>query len=286
MTQNSPHVIAADIGGTHITVALVTTGDWQVVRESIIRKGVNSHADAKSILSSWSAPFQDVIRNRGQLGEAMIGIAIPGPFDYENGISHMRDQDKYDHLYGMDIRMELAERIGVLGTHIRFINDAAAFLQGEVFAGRHNGHPKILGITLGTGLGTAVWERGDNAIDADLWKASYLDSNVEEYLVTRWFVRSAAQHNICVTGLRELLELRDKHSAVNDILADYSRHLLSFLRFFSEREATDRFIVGGNIAKAWGTFRAFDPTAFDDFDIRISQLGEHAALIGAAAQFA
>lgn len=286
MRQDNPFVIAADIGGTHVTAAVVDTQNWQVVNESLIRYGVNSHADAKSILSAWSIPFQEIIRHRAASAISTIGIAMPGPFDYENGISHMRNQDKYDNLYGMDIRMELAERLGLSGTSIRFINDAAAFLQGEVFAGKHHGHPKVLGITLGTGLGSAVWVRGNNAMDADLWKTPYRDSNIEEYLVTRWFVRKAAQQGIDVTGLRELLQLRNKHTVITDILAEYSDHLLHFITFFSEQEATDRLIIGGNISKAWDIFRVFNPTAFDRFDIRISQLGEHAALIGAAAQFA
>src|SRR5690606_33620342 len=167
---NNPFVVAADIGGTHVTAAVVNTSSWQVINASIIRHSVNSHADAKSILSAWTVPFQEVIRHQPTLAEPLIGIAMPGPFDYEQGISHMRNQDKYDNLYGMDIRRELAERLGVNGSDIRFINDAAAFLQGEVFAGKHNGSHKVLGITLGTGLGSAVWERGNNAMDADLWK--------------------------------------------------------------------------------------------------------------------
>lgn len=283
---NNPFVVAADIGGTHVTAAVVNTSSWQVINASIIRHSVNSHADAKSILSAWTVPFQEVIRHQPTLAEPLIGIAMPGPFDYEQGISHMRNQDKYDNLYGMDIRRELAERLGVNGSDIRFINDAAAFLQGEVFAGKHNGSHKVLGITLGTGLGSAVWERGNNAMDADLWKTAYRESNIEEYLVTRWFVRKGAQHGINVTGLRELLQLKDTHIVINDILAEYSQHLLHFIRFFSEQEGTDKLIIGGNISRAWDIFRAFDPIAFDHFDIRISQLGEHAALIGAATQFA
>ncbi|HWK99400.1 MAG TPA: ROK family protein, partial [Parapedobacter sp.] len=270
----------------HVTAAMVNTQAWQVVSASVIRHSVNSHSDAKSILSAWAAPFKEVIQQQTALTEPVVGIAIPGPFDYENGISRMRNQDKYDNLYGMDIRTELAERIGVNGPDIRFINDAAAFLQGEVFAGKHNGFPKVLGITLGTGLGSAVWERGTNAMDADLWKTSYRKSNIEEYLVTRWFVRKAAKYGIEVTGLRELLHLRNEQAIIDDILAEYSQHLLHFIRFFSEQEGTDKLIIGGNISKAWEIFRSFNHAAFDRFDIRISQLGEHAALIGAAAQFA
>ncbi|SFC20421.1 glucokinase [Parapedobacter composti] len=284
MQQNNRYIIASDIGGTHITAALVDTNQWQVVESSICRHHVDSHADAKSILLSWAAPFQTVARNYP--GDSpSIGIAMPGPFDYERGISHMRDQDKYDNLYGMDIRRELAERTGISGTNIRFINDAAAFLQGEVFAGKHNGHAKVLGITLGTGLGSATWQKGEQAVDADLWKTPYLDSNMEEHLVTRWFVRRTAAHGISVTGLRELLQLQEQHAFVNDILAEYSHHLLQFITFFSEKEGTDKFIIGGNISRAWDLFRSFNAEAFGRFDIHISQLGEHAALIGAATLF-
>lgn len=284
MQQNNRYIIASDIGGTHITAALVDTDQWQVVESSICRHHVDSHADAKSILLSWATPFQTVARNYP--GDSpSIGIAMPGPFDYERGISHMRDQDKYDNLYGMDIRRELAERTGISGTNIRFINDAAAFLQGEVFAGKHNGHAKVLGITLGTGLGSATWQKGEQAVDADLWKTPYLDSNMEEHLVTRWFVRRTAAHGISVTGLRELLQLQEQHAFVNDILAEYSHHLLQFITFFSEKEGTDKFIIGGNISRAWDLFRSFNAEAFGRFDIHISQLGEHAALIGAATLF-
>lgn len=285
MTPNNPYVIASDIGGTHITAALVDTRQWQVIETSICRHHVNSHADAKSILSAWAVPFQEVINHHPGVATPVVGIAMPGPFDYENGISRMRDQDKYDNLYGMDIRQALAERTGVAATAIRFINDAAAFLQGEVFAGKHNGHAKILGITLGTGLGSAVWKKGSNAVDADLWKTPYLDSNMEEHLVTRWFVRRAAQHGVQVTGLRELLQLRDEYPLVEEILAEYSHHLLQFMIYFSEKEGTNKFIIGGNISRAWEIFRQFNPEAFERFDIRVSQLGEHAALIGAAALF-
>lgn len=278
-------IIAADIGGTHITVAVVHTQPWHIQDGSLLRNPVDSRADAKSILSAWLTPFNATVRNNPAISPLHIGIAIPGPFEYDQGISRMHNQDKYDSLYGMDIRSEILARVCVRGASIRFINDAAAFLQGEIFAGAHNGQAKMLGITLGTGLGSAVWEKGSNAVDADLWKTPYLESNMEEHLVTRWFVRKTLQHGMKVTGLRELLQLRSQYRFVDDILAEYSHHLLHFLQFFSERETTDKFIIGGNISNAWEVFRSFNARAFDRFDIRISRLGEHAALIGAAALF-
>ena len=36
-----------------------------------------------------------------------IGIAIPGPFDYGNGISLIKDLEKYESLYGTNIKETL-----------------------------------------------------------------------------------------------------------------------------------------------------------------------------------
>ncbi|WP_257669936.1 ROK family protein [Parapedobacter tibetensis] len=282
--DNSPYVMAADVGGTHITAAVIHTQDWSILPHSIVRHRVNSAASAKSILYTWTealtASFKDISAKH-----LPVGIAMPGPFDYDNGISLIHNQDKYDALYQVNIKQELASMLSTEPANIRFINDAAAFLQGEVFAGGHDDHQKILGITLGTGLGSAIWEQGGNAVDADLWDTPYQDSIMEEYLVTRWFVRRAAQNNMKVTGLRELLQLRGQHPFVADILAEYSHHLTNFIQFFGEREGTNRFIIGGNISKAWDIFHSFNSKALDRFDIHISQLGEHAALIGAASVF-
>lgn len=281
---NHEHVIAADIGGTHITAAVVNTADWSINQDSLVRNPVDSSASAKSILQAWSETFKATREVAG--GEPLsVGIAMPGPFDYENGISLIKDQSKYDALYQLNVKQELAELLGIEMQDIRLINDAAAFLQGEVYVGGLNHSDKVLGITLGTGLGSAIWEKGGNAADADLWKLPYRESIMEEYLVTRWFVRSAECAGLKVSGLRELLQLRGEHAVVEEILNEYSQHLLYFINYFSEQEHTDKFVLGGNIARAWPIFRSFSPEEFNRFDIHLSQLGEDAALIGAAAAF-
>ncbi len=61
---------------------------------------------------------------------------MPGPFDYEKGISFIKDQNKYESLYGLNVKEMMAERLGVSTDHIRLMNDAGCFLQGEVMGGR------------------------------------------------------------------------------------------------------------------------------------------------------
>lgn len=283
--KHPPFVLAADIGGTHITTAVVDMASYALLPETRVRQSLNSSGSAKSILQAWETAFRTSLAQFGET-QIPIGIAMPGPFDYEQGISLISGQDKYDALYGICVKEPLALSLGMPQSHIRMINDAAAFLQGEVFAGKHDANEKVLGITLGTGLGSAVWTRGLGSQDAALWDTPYQSSIMEESLVTRWFVQQAAQQiGMEVKGLKELLELANEAPAVNRILDEYSEHLLYFLDLFSTQESCRTFIIGGNIAKAWPRIRENFGPRFDQFDIHISQLGEHAALVGAATLF-
>ncbi len=86
--------------------------------------------DAEVILQSWVKALRPDHKSSEEI--ITIGIAMPGPFDYEQGISLMKGMQKYDSLYGMNIRQILAERLGIPGEHITFINDAEAFYAGEL----------------------------------------------------------------------------------------------------------------------------------------------------------
>lgn len=43
-----------------------------------------------------------------------VGMAIPGPFDYEHGISRMQGLNKYDAIYGIPLESEIRERVPAL----------------------------------------------------------------------------------------------------------------------------------------------------------------------------
>ncbi|WP_164108429.1 MULTISPECIES: ROK family protein [Sphingobacterium] len=284
MSQSkSTYILACDIGGTHITSAIVACDTWSILSETITRAEVNSSKNAKSIFQSWTNAIKESIaRFNGPIDQ--IGIAMPGPFDYENGISLMNGQNKYDDLYKLDITSALREELESPSIDIRYINDAAAFLQGEIFAtGRHQEHC-ILGITLGTGLGSAIWQQGDKAYDANLWNTPYKDSIFEEYLVTRWFTRRFEElSGLQEFGLKEIIEKHHQTDFFQSIMVEYRSNLYQFLTFFSDKHLCNNYIIGGNIAKAWGIIN--NDNSFVDFNIRIGEYEEKAALIGAASLF-
>jgi glucokinase len=124
-------VVGIDIGGSHITAALVDLDNRILVPNTLIRKKINAHASAHEIIGKWSAAIEAVFMHH-PLGKTKVGIAMPGPFDYANGISLMHNIDKYDALFGINIKESLSENLPISPSDICMRNDAEAFLEGEV----------------------------------------------------------------------------------------------------------------------------------------------------------
>ncbi|MFD2599807.1 ROK family protein [Sphingobacterium corticis] len=283
--RDNRYVLACDIGGTHITAAIVDTDNWIILEDTITRKHVNSAADAKSIFQDWTSCMRDCLSTINEPVHS-IGIAMPGPFDYEEGRALMIGQTKYDSLYNMLVTEPIKEALGVPVEKITYINDAAAFLQGEIFAQGLEHKDRILGITLGTGLGSAVWLNGQKAFDAALWEAPYKDTIFEEFLVTRWFTKRFHElSGFLERGLKEILQKHSEHPATTTLLNEYADHLLQFLEYFSEKHEAINFIIGGNITKAWDKISSKRKTALAVYNIELGKYQEHAAIIGAASLF-
>ncbi|WP_347157031.1 ROK family protein [Pontibacter chitinilyticus] len=278
-------VLGVDIGGSHITAALVNLQARAILPETLTRTYINAHSSAHDIISAWATTMQMA---SGQLPTTSlsIGIAMPGPFDYENGVSKMQGQDKYDALYDQNVRDLLAERLDMERQHIRFMNDAACFLQGEVFGGAAQGFQHVIGLTLGTGLGSARYH-GHMAEDAALWCSPFLDSIAEEYLVTRWFVNHYQRRTgTAVSGVRELVADAAANTETRALFEEYGRNLGNFLANFIAIDKPEAVVIGGNIARAMALFQPHAEKVLADRALTVplfqSTLAEEAALIGAA----
>ena len=87
---------------------------------------------------------------------------------------------KLPFLYGVDLRQALAPRIGCDPVQVRFLNDADAYLLGEVGAGAAKGFGRAVGLTLGTGIGSAFAVDGRLVTpgpgvpkDGEIWNVPY-----------------------------------------------------------------------------------------------------------------
>jgi glucokinase len=238
--------------------------------------------DAEVILESWVKALSTLIIKSSE-ETITIGIAMPGPFDYKHGISLMKGMQKYDSLYGMNIREILAERLGIPGEHITFINDAEAFLRGELASGAASDFERAIGVTLGTGLGSTSNCKGET-VDVNRAFVPFLDSIAEEYISTRWFLKRYKElTGKEVKNVEELLATADQ-SVKDELFEEFSTNLAAFLNDFIADEDPQVLVVGGNIARCWDHFigKLQDKIANKAVVIRQTQMWEDAALVGAA----
>lgn len=276
--------LGVDIGGSHITAALVNLQTRSVLKETVRRKAVDAQAPADEILTDWCEVMIAACEGR-LLAGVEVGIAMPGPFDYDGGICLIEDQDKFKALYKINVKQALAERLGVLPQRIRFVNDAAAFLQGEVFCGAGRGFATALGLTLGTGLGSAGYADG-RARDLDLWASKFKSGIAEDYLSTRWFLtRCREVTGTSVSDVKDFVE-KSPPAVVQKIFFEFGENLALFLLPPLKKHKAEAVVFGGNISNAYLRFLPSLQQCLADNNVYVALqkalLNEQASLIGAA----
>lgn len=281
-------VAGIDIGGSHISAALIDLNKRKIIEETCCRSAINSNGSLQQIILEWAAAIKNCLQFfNGQ--SVSIGIAMPGPFDYENGISYIKNQDKYEALYKVNVKDALAKELGVNSNNIRFENDAACFLKGEAFSGVAKDCTTAYGITLGTGLGSSKYKSGE-AKDANFWCLPFKKGIAEDYLSTRWFVkRYYEKTSKQIENVKALAALHGHNDLVAEIFEEFGRNLADFLKKITLQEKPELVVFGGNISE---TFTFFYPALKNrlseiglDIIIKKSILKETASLIGAASSW-
>ena len=278
-------MIGVDIGGSHITVSLIDVKQREIQTNSLHRQAVDANEPAVEILTAWGNAIQTCMKElHGE--EVYIGIAMPGPFDYVNGISLIKEQTKFRSLYQTNVKLALAQRVGVNAANIQLINDAVSFLQGEVFGGAGQGFQRVLGLTLGTGLGSAWYDEG-MAKDADFWSAPFKNGIAEDYFSTRWFLnRYFEKTGKKLAEVKELVDRYDTETEVADVFGEFGDNLGQFLNYVCAYNVPQLVVLGGNIARS---FDYFQPSLVKTIKekcpgmlVTPSTLQEDATLFGAA----
>ncbi|MDF2192325.1 ROK family protein [Paraflavitalea sp. CAU 1676] len=282
--MNQTILAGVDIGGSHITAALINPDTGAIIPSTWQRNAVHPGGTATAIIDGWSAVITACFAGQPSF-PARLGIAMPGPFDYETGISLIKDQHKYDALYGLNVKELLAAKLSIAPQAITLTNDAACFLQGEVYAGAGKGFRYVVGITLGTGLGSAIYTN-DKAIDAAWWNRPYKNGIAEDYLSSRWFVQR--YHELTgqdIEGVKQLLNTPEEF-IMQRIFDEFGINLGTFLAEAIGNRSIDQIVIGGNIAQAFGYFEQALNSSLQAAGIHSpvqpAILGEQAALIGAA----
>ena len=278
-------VLVYDVGGSHVSAAVCRSGAYQL--GPVVSAPHPAEATSDAFIHLLYSLGIKALNGLDVAGGAEL--AVPGPFDFAAGISQMRH--KLPYLYGIDLRGHLAELFGWQPGQVRFLLDSAAFLLGEIGAGEARDVPRAVGITLGTGIGSAFAVDGRVVTGGrgvppggEIWNLPYEGGIVEDCVSTR-----AIQGNYQKrTGkLREVAQIAAVTASDTDaaaVFTDFGRHLGLALRMKLAEFGPQVVVIGGGISRS---SHLFLPAAMKELEglkmqLRVSRLLDHAALTGAA----
>ena len=283
-SEASPCVLVYDVGGSHISAALCYAESYRL--SPVVKTNLPD--------SQTSDAFVDVLYSIGRQASAGndspagAELAMPGPFDYSEGISRMRH--KLPYLYGVNMSQALSGRFGWASDRVRFLNDAAAYLLGEVGAGAARGVNRAVGITLGTGVGSAfsvdgriVTQGAGVPPGGEIWNVRYQGGIVEDQISTR-----AIQSAYLERSGKEREVASIAHYAVGgepvaiEVFADFGRNLGLVLKTLIAEFAPDVVVLGGGISRSAFLFlpMALQELSGLNVQLRVSALGDDAPLGG------
>ena len=286
--MRAEQIPALEVGGTHVSAALIDTAGWQIVPGTLHRRGLDGQWPAATLVGEFLA----AARTLALTAHAHWGVAMPGPFDYVHGIGLFEDVGKFDSLRGVDLRAALCEGLQPAPASVSFLNDADAFLLGEWVHGAATGYSRCAAITLGTGAGSSFLADGeivDTGPDVPPdGRAHHLciDGRPLEDVVSRRAIRSryAALTGDAAADVREIAERaragEDAASAVIDAAMDA---LGVALGPWLERFGAEVVVVGGSMSASWDLFGpAFTAALRRPVPVVVARDRENAPLLGAA----
>ncbi len=281
---HSPYVLTADVGGSHITTAICNIEENIILDETIARVDVSSRDTADHIFNAWETSFKRSLES-GNHSISGLGIAMPGPFDYENGISYITGLNKFDAIYKMDIRHKLAEMLAIDPSIIQFRNDAEAAIAGEVWADFGKEYNNIIGVTLGTGFGSAHYLNGLTK-DVNWGSEPFGSSIADDYMSTRWFLKRYNElTGNRVNEVKDLYLMAPYDAVVTGIFHEFGENLGYFLSKKIDELNPELLILCGNITRSSDLFLPVLRERIMPLPIKLARLGENAALFGVASLF-
>src|SRR5258705_3610586 len=149
------YYLGIDIGGSHFSGALIDANTKLIEFASYKKEEVNSNGTSKEFIECFEGLIEKIINSDERFtieSIAGVGISMPGPFNYELGISEINGVKKYDSLFGLNLKQEIKKIIK--NTPVFFLNDAASFAKGEYSVGAAANSSRSIILTLGTGFGS------------------------------------------------------------------------------------------------------------------------------------
>lgn len=215
-----------------------------------------------------------------------IGIGVPSVVDVEKGIVY--DVVNIPSWKEVHLKEILEDEFGI---PVYINNDANCFAIGEKYFGKAKGFDSVIGVTIGSGMGSGVildgrLYSGPNCGAGEIGMVPYKGSIMEHYTSGQFFERAYDTDGTVVyeqakAGKEEALEAYKK----------FGHHVGMAMKTILYMYDPEIIILGGSISQAYPLFKDAMMKEMQDFgfpksleklEIKISDQ-KHIAILGAAA---
>jgi glucokinase len=271
------NTIGIDLGGTNIRAG--------VVSGSSIRKIVSEKLDKSGDIRTIEQLFAITEQLMAEDVEA-IGIGVPGLVNSERGM--VFDVLNIPSWHEVPLKQLMEERFRV---PVLINNDANCFAVGEYYFGKGLRNGNLVGLTIGTGLGSGIMLNGKLYSGkycgaGEFGMIDYLDHFIEYYASGQFF-----QNVYNIDGEVVFKKATAGDADAKRMYAELGTHLGNAIKTILYALEVDQVILGGSVRHAypffkeamWERIRTFAyKQTIDKLSIEISEL-ENSGILGAAA---
>ena len=273
-------IIGVDLGGTKVSVGAVAGGE---VRR-MARSDVPSEEAAEVVLASTLDTIAEIF-DSSVVG---IGCGVPSVVDVAEGI--VFDVENIPSWKEVHLKTALEDRFGVPAS---VNNDANAFAVGEHVFGSGREFTNMVGLTLGTGMGTGViisgrLYSGANCGAGEIGMMVHKGLTLEDYCSGQFFQRECG-----VAGQEVYRRARAGEAEYLEAFERYGSELSEAVMIALYAYDPQAVIFGGSISAAFDLFetglrRGLERFAYPHVVERLVMAPstlENAAVLGAAALY-
>jgi glucokinase len=278
--MNKEYYIGIDLGGTNVRAGLVNEQELSQLKSRRINAG-GSVSEVLEELFAIADPFiNDSVKG--------IGIGVPGLVNTEEGIVY--DVVNIPSWKEVPLRKQIEERYGI---PVLVNNDANCFALGEFYFGKGKGHHSMIGLAIGTGLGSGIilhdkLYSGSNCGAGEFGMIQYKDHYYEYYASGQFFQNVHGRD-----GEQVFQEAKQGNPEAIKMYEEMGGHLGNAIKTILYSLDVDLIVLGGSVRKAlpyfskamWNSIGGFAfKKSIAKLKIEVSEL-EHCGLLGAAALF-
>ncbi len=234
--------IGVDLGGTNIRAGLVDGG--RLIKKEKVRCPSGGTCD--EVLEAISGVINLVMED----GVESIGIGVPSVVDTKKGIVY--NVANIQSWKEVPLKAIMQERFSV---PVNINNDSNCFTLGECMFGQCRGYSNVIGLTIGTGVGSGVviggkLYEGNNAGAGEIGSLPYNGSDYESWCSTPFFLSKGT------TGAEAAAKAAAGDAAASELWKEYGLHIGELIKAILYVYDPEAIVIGGGLAAAADLFKA------------------------------